>query len=103
MILCESDITTRNQKKKQGFLENYQRVRKKLSEVEAKDKLRNFQPPLDGKAIMDLFKLPPGPQIGQLKNAVKDAILDGEIENNYQEAYDYVLRKAQELGLKPNK
>lgn len=99
MLLCESDITTRNKKKKQRFLRNYQEVRDKLKEVEEKDRVRNFQPPVDGQEIMKLFDLKPGPEIGQLKSAVKDAILDGEIHNDYQEALAYIKAKGAQLGL----
>jgi len=101
MLLCEADITTRNKKKKEEYLENYRQVRKKLVEVEEKDHLRNFQPPISGSEIMETFNLKPGPQIGELKNAIKDAILDGDIENDYAQAYAFALNKATAMGLKP--
>ena len=101
MLLCEADITTRNKKKKEQFLENFRLVRKKLVEVEEKDHLRNFQPPIGGEEIMRTFNLKPGPQIGELKKAIKDAILDGEIENDYEQAYAFALNKATTMGLKP--
>lgn len=101
MLLCEADITTRNKQKKQQFLENFRLVREKLIEVEAKDHLRNFQPPIGGEEIMRIFNLKPGPQIGILKNAIKDAILEGEIENDYAQAFAYALKKATDMGLKP--
>jgi len=100
MILCESDLTTRNEKKKRHYLRKYQEVREKLIEVEEKDRLRNFQPPVDGSEIMDIFKLRPGKEIGILKSAVKDAILEGTIENDRQQALDFLHKKALEIGLK---
>lgn len=99
MILCESDLTTRNEKKKRHFLQKYQMVREILVEVEEKDRLRNFQPPVDGIEIMELFKLKPGREIGILKTAVKDAILEGDIENDRNQALEFLHRKAQEMGL----
>ncbi len=99
MLLAEADITTRNERKKQRFLNNFQEVRKRLKEVEEKDHVRNFQPPLSGEEIMKLFKLSPGPEIGQIKNAVKEAILDGEIQNNKEEALAFAKAKAREIGL----
>ena len=99
MLLCESDITTRNEKKKRRFLKNYQEVRERIKEVEEKDRIRNFQPPVDGQEIMNLFALKPGPEIGQLKTAVKDAILDGEIQNDYEEALAFLKNKAAQMGL----
>jgi tRNA nucleotidyltransferase (CCA-adding enzyme) len=99
MLLAEADITTRNERKKQGFLNNFKQVRKKLKAVEEKDQVRNFQPPLSGNEIMQLFKLNPGPEIGQIKNAVKEAILEGKIKNNRPEALALAQNIAAELGL----
>jgi len=99
MILCESDLTTRNERKKQKYLNKYLEVRNRLKEVEEKDRLRNFQPPVDGAEIMELFNLKPGREIGLLKTAVKDAILDGAIENDRQQALNFLIAKAQEMGL----
>lgn len=99
MLLCESDLTTRNEKKKRRFLNKYQEVRERLKEVEEKDRLRNFQPPVDGAEIMELFALKPGREIGVLKTAVKDAILDGAIENDRDQALKFLLNKAKEMGL----
>jgi len=99
MILAESDITTANARKKQGFLDNFQWVRKRLAEVEEKDHLRNFQPPLTGQEVMALFDLKPGPAIGEIKNAVKDAILEGEIENDKEAAKAYAQKIAREKGI----
>lgn len=103
MLLCESDITTRNEKKKRRYLKNYQEVRERIKEVEEKDRIRNFQPPVDGQEIMQLFALKPGPEIGILKTAVKDAILDGEIKNNYDEALAFIQEKAAQMGLVKSK
>jgi putative nucleotidyltransferase with HDIG domain len=100
MLLAEADITTRNERKKQGFLKNFKEVRKRLKEVEEKDQVRNFQPPLTGDEIMRLFNLSPGREIGLIKNAVKEAILEGQIKNNRVEALAFAKSKAAELGLK---
>lgn len=101
MMLCESDITSKNQEKVKKYLENFQLVRQKMRDIEEKDSIRNFQPPVDGEEIMRLFALPPCREVGTLKDAVKDAILDGEISNNYEEALQFVLTKAESLGIKP--
>jgi hypothetical protein len=76
-------------------------VRQRCEEVEAKDRIRNWQPPVTGEIIMDVFNLPPSKPVGILKNEIKDAILDGKIDNNYDAAYDFMLQKAKEMGLKP--
>ena len=101
MLLAEADITTRNQRKKQRFLNNFQKVRRLLAEVEEKDHLRNFQPPLGGQEIMELFDLEPGPEIGTIKNAVKEAILEGEIPNERQAALDLARKIAGTRGHSP--
>ncbi len=100
MLLCEADITTQNEKKKKRFLKNFQAVREKLKEVEEKDKIRNWQPPIDGTEIMQTFGLTPGPEIGILKEAIKEAILEGNISNDYEEARAFMLMRGKELGLK---
>ena len=100
MTLCEADITTKNPSKFKKYHHNFDVVRKKIVEVEAKDSIRNFQPPISGEKIMELFNLQPSREIGVLKEAVKEAILEGEIENNYDAAYEFVLKKAQKMGLK---
>ncbi len=100
MMLCEADITSKNPDKVSLFRTNFQLVREKLKDIENRDALRNFQPPITGEIIMKTFGLPPGREIGVIKSAIKEAILDGEIHNNYKEAFQYMLRKGKELGLK---
>lgn len=101
MMLCEADITSKNKQKVKRFLENFQMVRQRCKEVEEKDHLRNWQPPITGEIIMETFNLPPSKPVGIIKDAVKDAILDGMIENNYDAAYNYMIKKAAGEGLYP--
>ncbi len=101
MTLCEADITSKNQDKVRRHLENFQLVRQKLKEIDEKDAIRNFQPPVSGEEIMEVFQIAPGREVGLIKNAIKDAILDGIIGNNHEEAFQLMLEKAREIGLTP--
>ncbi len=101
MLLCKADITSKNKKKVRQYLENYEMVREKIREVEENDRIRNWQPPISGEEIMQTFGISPGPQVGNIKSAIKDAILDGEIRNDRAEAIRFMLEKGSELGLTP--
>lgn len=99
MLLCKADITSKNEAKVQRYLSNYELVKLKLEEVEKKDHIRNFQPPISGEMIMSTFGITPGREVGIIKNAIKDAILDGVIHNEYDDAYQFMLIEANKLGL----
>ncbi|MBP5317795.1 MAG: HD domain-containing protein [Paludibacteraceae bacterium] len=103
MLLCEADITSRNEEKVKRYTQNLQEVRQKLKDIEQKDHVRNFQPPVSGNEIMETFGLAPCQEIGQIKSVIKDAILDGKIPNEYEAARQLMLETAAKLGLSPVK
>jgi len=99
MILCEADITSKNQEKVERYMANFELVREKLKQIEEKDKLRNWQPPVSGEVIMEVFGIEPGKNVGIIKTAIREAILEGEIQNNFDEAYQLMLHEGEKLGL----
>ena len=101
LMLCRADITSKNYEKVKKHLANFDRVERKLHELEARDQIRNFQPVITGEVIMETFGLPPGKEVGVLKTEVREAILDGKIRNEFAEAYPYLLQHAERLGLRP--
>ncbi len=103
MMLCAADITSKNKQKVKRFQQNFELVKEKMMQVEASDRLRNWQPPITGEIVMEVFGLHPGKNVGIIKDAIREAILDGLIPNNYEAAYQYMLEKGEELNLKPIK
>lgn len=101
MMLCEADITSKNAVRKQKFLDNFKLVREKLVDLEERDRIRNFQPPVTGEEIMAVFGLQPCREVGSLKSAIKDAILDGVVPNEHDAAYEFMLKRAEKMGLEP--
>lgn len=103
MTLCNADITSKNETKVQMYMRNFQIVREKIKEVEEKDALRNWQPPISGEEIIATFNMKPSKEVGIIKDAIREAILDGEIENNHDSAYAFMLKQGEKLGLQVNK
>ena len=101
MILCHADVTTKNEFKKKKYRENFELVKQKLKDVEERDQIRNWQPPVTGNDIMETFGIPAGKEVGIIKNHIREAILEGEIKNTRDEAFQFMLEKAKELGLSP--
>ncbi len=103
MLLCEADITSKNPEKVKKYLSNFRLVRQKLKEIEEKDRITNWQPPISGEMIMDVFGIPPGKTVGIIKTNIREAILDGIIKNDFSEAYSLMLKEGEKIGLKPVK
>lgn len=101
MLLCNADVTTKNEYKKTKYRNNFELVKQKLKDVEERDKIRNWQPPISGNDIMETFGLDAGKEVGIIKNAIREAILEGEITNDYQEAFNFMLDQAKQMGLNP--
>jgi poly(A) polymerase len=100
MLLCQADITSKNESKVQRYLANYEIVKQKLVELEERDRVRNFQPPVTGELIMKTFNIAPGREVGIIKTAIKDAILDGVIQNDFDQAFRYMMEQGEKLGLR---
>lgn len=103
MKLCAADITSKNEYKVQKYLKNFELVKQKLKEVEEKDNIRNWQPPISGEDIMKTFNIPAGREVGIIKNTIREAILDGIIKNDYEQAYQFMLQEGEKLGLKSSR
>ena len=101
MLLCQADITSKNETKVKRYLANYEKVKLKLVELEEKDRVRNFQPPVSGELVMETFQIQPCREVGEIKNAIKDAILDGKIQNNFEEAFAHMIELGKALNLTP--
>jgi hypothetical protein len=100
MMLCEADITTKNPKRYKKYHNNFKVVRNRIQEVEERDKVRNFQPPVSGKEIMETFQIEPCREVGEIKAKIKEAILDGDIPNDYEAAFEYMLKEGKTRGFK---
>ncbi|MNT65231.1 hypothetical protein D3C72_2031980 [compost metagenome] len=103
MLLCNADVTTKNEYKKTKYRNNFELVKQKLKDVEERDKIRNWQPPISGNDIMETFGLSAGKEVGLIKNAIREAILEGDITNDYNEAFNFMLDQAKQMGLNPVK
>lgn len=101
MLLCNADVTTKNEYKKTKYRNNFELVKQKLRDVEERDKIRNWQPPITGNDIMETFGLDAGKEVGLIKNAIREAILEGEITNDYQEAFNFMLNQGKQMGIYP--
>jgi poly(A) polymerase len=101
MTLCNADVTTKNEYKVKKYRNNFELVKQKLKDVEDRDKLRNWQPPISGQDIMETFGIQAGKEVGLIKNAIREAILEGEIPNRYDQALEFMLNKGKEFGLAP--
>ena len=99
MLLCKADITSKNEAKVKRIKENYEKVKQKLQEVEEGDKIRNWQPPITGEIIMQTFNLQPSREVGIIKDSIREAILDGDIANDYDSAFQYMLEQGKKNGL----
>ena len=100
MLLCHADVTTKNEYKIKKYRQNFEHVKQKLKDVEERDQIRNWQPPVSGNDIMEAFGLKEGREVGLIKNQIREAILEGEIKNSREEALGFMLKKGEELGLK---
>ena len=103
MLLCKADVTSKNHSKVKRFLKNFDYVYQKIQDVEERDHVKNFQPPIDGEYIMEFFGLKPSKKIGEIKDEIKEAILEGKIKNNFEEAFELMKEIGNTIGLNENK